>query len=68
MPEPRVGWYRPDDTRQVRGAAPDHALIEGLRRVSGLSSSVSDALDHLGYRLAVPAAALAPVEIGRAHV
>ncbi len=61
MHEPGVGWYRPDDTRHVRGASPNPELMQGLRAITGLSSTVSDTLDHLGYRLAVPASALAPV-------
>jgi regulator of RNase E activity RraA len=59
--EPKVGWYRPVDTRDVVAASPDPGLIQALMAITGLSSSVSDALDQLGYRMAVPASALGPV-------
>jgi 4-hydroxy-4-methyl-2-oxoglutarate aldolase len=75
-PEPdaapaRVGFYRPDVVRGVEAAAPDPALVERLRGVSGLSSAFSDELDRHALLTVVPAAALRPlrptdVVIGRA--
>ncbi len=61
MAEPKVGWYRPGDTRQVRESSADPELIAALKAITGLSSSVSDALDQMGYRLAVPASTIGPV-------
>lgn len=67
----RVGFYRPDVVRAVEATAPDPALVERLRGVSGLSSAFSDELDRHGLLTVVPAAALRPlrptdVVIGRA--
>jgi regulator of RNase E activity RraA len=62
--EPRAGWFRPDDIRPTPEAQLDAGLVRALRDVSGLSSSVSDALDALGYRLAVPASRVARVAGG----
>jgi len=59
-PATRVGWYRPDNTRDLRHPRPDPRLVDELRSISGLSSSVSDVLDRLGYHLSVPASSLGP--------
>jgi len=40
------------------GPGPDPGLVAELRAVTGLTSTVSDTLDELGIRLAVPAAAI----------
>jgi regulator of RNase E activity RraA len=55
----RVGWYRPADVRQLAIPAPKPSLIEALRAISGLSSTVSDVLDGLGYRLCLPGSEIA---------
>jgi regulator of RNase E activity RraA len=61
---PKPGWFRPDDIRPLTVAAPDPELVRTLRAIPGLSSTVSDALDALGYRLSVPAAAIRRVAGG----
>ena len=61
---PKPGWFRPDDIRPLQVSPPDPELVRGLRAVPGLSSTVSDALDALGYRLAIPASAIGPVGRG----
>jgi regulator of RNase E activity RraA len=63
-PATKAGWFRPASIHRAPEVSLDPQLVEGLRGLTGLSSSVSDALDRLGYRLAVPGSALFPV--GRA--
>jgi regulator of RNase E activity RraA len=60
-PAAKAGWYRPADTRPLAVGGPDRALVERLRTLPGLTSSVSDVLDAMGLRLAVPALSIAPV-------
>ena len=68
---PKVGAYVPEHSARVATPPPDASLLASLRRLSGLSSSASDALDALGLRLAVPSHALGligpdAVVVGRA--
>lgn len=67
----RVGAFVPERTGRVATPPPDLSLVANLRRVSGVSSAASDALDALGLRLAVPSHAIgliggAAVVVGRA--
>lgn len=67
----KVGFYRPARIATLTTPSPDPALVERLRRVTGLSSAFSDELDQHGYLTVVPAAQLVPlrggdVVIGRA--
>jgi len=67
-----IGAYLPPRVTRLESAPPDPALVDALRRVSGLSSAFSDELDLFGVRMAVPASA-APllraedVVVGRAQ-
>jgi regulator of RNase E activity RraA len=63
-PAARAGWFRPAVVREAPALDVDPRLLERLQRLTGLSSSASDALDGLGLRMAVPASTIAPV--GRA--
>jgi len=58
---PKPGWFRPHDTRSLDVPAADPELVRALRGIPGLSSTVSDVLDSLGYRLCLPAAQLTRV-------
>lgn len=57
----RVGAFEPERVHRLRTPAPDARLVAELRRVSGLSSAASDALDALGLRLTIPAGAIGPI-------
>ena len=68
---PPVGHYRPERIAPLDTAGPDPELVERLRRVTGLSSAFSDALDTIGWQTVVPASTLLPlrpadIAIGRA--
>jgi 4-hydroxy-4-methyl-2-oxoglutarate aldolase len=70
-PEPPVGRYRPGRIGEVGDPQPDAELVGRLRRVTGLASAFSDALDEIGVQTAVPASRLQPLRptdvlIGRA--
>jgi regulator of RNase E activity RraA len=52
----------------VTAASPEPGLVARLVVKSGLSSAVSDALDALGLRLAVPAGVIPPLGSARAVV
>jgi len=66
-----VGAYVPPRVTRLDAQSLDPAVVRALTAVTGLSSSVSDELDGLGYRTAVPASAVPPlrgtdVVVGRA--
>jgi 4-hydroxy-4-methyl-2-oxoglutarate aldolase len=63
-PEAPIGAYRPARVATLDAPLPDPQLVAALRGVTGLSSAFSDELDGLGYRTAVPAAALPPLRPG----
>ncbi len=55
-----VGLFEPNDIVVPTFARLDPNLVDRLRHVSGLTATVSDILDELGWRLAVPAGVLVP--------
>lgn len=63
----KIGTYEPP----LVGAAPirpDPSVYAHLASIPGLTSTISDILDDLGYRLAVPAGVIAPILPGRTVV
>jgi regulator of RNase E activity RraA len=67
-PAGRAGDHVPDRVTAVKTAAPERDAVDRLVGMSGLSSATSDALDALGLRLAVPAAAIPPIGVPRTVV
>jgi 4-hydroxy-4-methyl-2-oxoglutarate aldolase len=63
-----VGLFEPNDVVQPTFARLDPTQVDRLRRVSGLTATVSDILDELGWRLAVPASVLVPRHSGSATI
>jgi 4-hydroxy-4-methyl-2-oxoglutarate aldolase len=61
---PAVGFYRPPRIGTVSDEPPDPAIVARLRRLGGLSSAFSDALDEIGWQTAVPASSLVPLRAG----
>jgi len=60
-----IGAFRPARSGRVATPGPDAGLVAALLRVGGLAAAASDALDALGYRLAVPASRFPPLHDGR---
>lgn len=61
-----VGLYAPDDVRAADFDRVDSALIDALRACSGVTATVSDVLDELGWATTVSAESLVPRHEGAA--
>jgi regulator of RNase E activity RraA len=55
-----VGLYEPPDLREPAFERVDRALLDALRACSGLSATVSDVLDELGWQTSTSAGLLTP--------
>ncbi|HET7629385.1 MAG TPA: RraA family protein [Bacillales bacterium] len=62
-----IGTYEPPVVHPM-AKRPDPTRFAPLRNIPGLSATVSDVLDELGYRLAVPAAKVPPLTRGNCIV
>jgi 4-hydroxy-4-methyl-2-oxoglutarate aldolase len=56
-----VGLYSPPETGTADFTRIDRGTAERLAKVPGLTSMITDILDELGWRLAVPGSVLAPL-------
>ena len=63
-----VGEFEPDDIREVSFQRVSAGHLDALRRFAGLTSTASDVLDELGWKLSLPASAIAPRHSGGGSV
>jgi 4-hydroxy-4-methyl-2-oxoglutarate aldolase len=63
-----VGGFEPQDIREVSFPRASARQLDALRGFAGLTSTTSDVLDELGWRLSVPASAICPRHAGGGSV
>jgi 4-hydroxy-4-methyl-2-oxoglutarate aldolase len=63
-----VGEFQPADTREVQFPRVARRRLEYLGGFGGLTSTASDVLDELGWRLTIPSSIVAPRHAGASNV
>jgi 4-hydroxy-4-methyl-2-oxoglutarate aldolase len=59
-----VGQYEPIDIREVAFQRVATRLLSGLKGLTGISSTASDVLDELGWRLSIAGSVIQPRHLG----
>jgi 4-hydroxy-4-methyl-2-oxoglutarate aldolase len=63
-----VGEFEPEDIREVVFPRASVRQLDALRSYAGLTSTASDVLDELGWKLSLPASAIRPRHTGGGSV